>query len=556
MPSPGQLFGRLLLLSMLVPIVALAQPFDDLATAEFQVNTHVANDQRIPEVASDAHGNSVIIWQSRNQDAPSWGVHAQRFDAQAGALGEEFRVNVFNQGQQDGQHVRMLADGRFVVVWNGRDRDFERAVIQMRRFRADGQPEGGDRRLSNAIDDLQILPRLGLLEDGALVVGWEGRGVSGPSFNIFSRRFNANDQALQAVAQVNQFDDTAQRRVDLAVNDRGNQVIAWQSASQDGSDWGVFARCAILGTSGGAEFLVNQTTVGGQARPRVAMADDGRFAIVWQDTRGASQFNYQRVMVRLYDPACQPLTGEIQVNQFDEGVQDLPDISIDGHGVYIVVWQNYPPDFEFQGIYGRRLDSSGTFLGDEFKISQEIIAYQDYPAVEGLPDGGFMAVWETIGQDGSGFGIFARRFFGPGPARLELTGGGQQAARTGTAFAEPLQVQLLDQWGLPQAGRVLVFEASDVGPGALFADGSDVAVLITDDNGEVSVAVRANEQPGHHVVLVSVDGAGLTLPIALSNVVDGHAAVPVSLGSGPVPGVLIFLILFLAWQRRALLIST
>ena len=140
-------------------------------------------------------------------------------------------------------------------------------------------------------------------------------------------------------------------------------------------------------------------------------------------------------MLRRFDADCQPAGPETQVNQFDEGIQDLPEIGLDGDGHYVIVWQSFPEDFEQQGIYGRRMTLAGEFLGDEFAIHQEIEAYQDFPTVSGLPDGGFIVTWESAGQDESGFGIYARRFLGPAPARLELLGGDNQQTEVGQPFA-------------------------------------------------------------------------------------------------------------------------
>jgi hypothetical protein len=545
MPTGAAVAGLILTGLLLLPATARGQPFDAFATPEFQVNTHVRADQRIPSIAGDASGNTVVVWQSRNQDGQSWGVHGQRLNALGQQLGAEFRINVFNQGAQDGQHVQMLPDGRFVVAWNGLTRSSPRLQIQMRRFAANGQPMAGDISLGDSPDRPQILPRLGLLGDGALVASWDGSRVFGDTFDIVTRYFSVGDEALTPSIQTNQFDQTAQRHSDLAVDGRGRHVVAWQSSGQDGDAWGVFARCLEFRGGGGDEFMINETTEGSQARPRVAMVADGRFAIAWQDNRGQSSFAYQRVMVRLYDADCQPLSGEIQVNQFDEGIQDLPEISVDGDYGLIVVWQSFPPEFEQQGVYGRRLHLDGRFLGDEFRISQEIEAYQDFPVVQGLPDGGFMVAWETSGQDGSGFGIYARRFFGPGPARLELRRGGGQAVTVGEVFPELLEVQVLDQWGVPQAGRQVRFSASNSGASAAFGDSGGVFDGTSDAEGRVAVQATAGPVAGQHAVRVDVPDTDLVVFITLQNLAGaaGLEPLPVPLAGWPLRLLLIVLVL-------------
>lgn len=405
----------MLALAMLIAGAAQAEWLPPEGLPEFQVNTHIPNDQRIPVLAVDAAGNSVIVWQSRNQEDQGWAVYAQRVDTAGELVGPEFRINQFNIGNQEGHHVQMQADGRFLVVWHGPDRGSaaNATLIQQREFSADGKALTAEQRVSEELQQLQFLPRVAWHPDGRRVVAWDGQAIVSSSFDVLRRRFNAAGEPLSEVEAANQFTTSAQRRAEVVMAADGRYVVAWQSATQDGSDWGIFARCFSLDGPAGDEFLVNQTTQGAQARPRMAMAPDGHFAVVWQDNTGLSSFDYQRVMVRQFGPDCQPLGDELQVNEFDQHIQDLPEIGVDSEGNYVLVWQNFPPDFAEQGIYGRWLDRDGAFRGSSFRISQEVEAYQDYPAVQALPDGGLIATWETIGQDGSGFGIYARRMAAP-----------------------------------------------------------------------------------------------------------------------------------------------
>src|SRR5688500_15253514 len=60
---------------------------------EFRANTYTAGDQSGGAVATDAAGNSVVVWGSALQDGSGTGVYAQRFDAAGAPVGGEFRVN-------------------------------------------------------------------------------------------------------------------------------------------------------------------------------------------------------------------------------------------------------------------------------------------------------------------------------------------------------------------------------------------------------------------------------------------------------------------------------
>ncbi|MGY6586826.1 MAG: hypothetical protein ACXIUB_00915 [Wenzhouxiangella sp.] len=328
------------------------------------------------------------------------------------AEGGEQAINAINAGSQESPRAARLADGRLAAVWLGpADRPSAERIF-WRALNPQGFPEQTEQVISQAADDPHGPPRLAALPDGSVEVAWEQR-PPGSGFNVYSRRVDADGLPLGPAEQVNVFETSAQRSVDLASDGLGRVALAWQSANQDGSGWGVFARCREANGQLGQEFQVNQSVEGGQTRPRVARHADGPFAITWQDNRGFGPFEYQRVMVRAFTADCQSLGPEWQVNIDDEGMQDLPVIAALVDGSYVVVWQDFPPDFAEQGIRARRVSATGEPGGPAFRVSQETAAYQDFPDVVALPDGGFAVVWETLGQDASGFGIFARLFVSP-----------------------------------------------------------------------------------------------------------------------------------------------
>lgn len=518
---------------------------------EFRINTFEPGDQRIPLIASNAAGDSVVIWQSRNQDAAGWAIYAQRLDIELEFQGSEFRINDFNIGSQDGQSLVMAADGSFAVAWNGQDRLSQTDVISVRRFGPDGTPLADDRRLSETTGASQLLPRLGLTDDDQLVVSWEDANEVS-SFDILSRRADARGGPLGPITPLNVSTTGAQRRVDLAVAGDGSVVAVWQDAVLDGSDWGVFLRCLDSRGLGPSEVQVNQFTTGQQSRPRVARANDGRFAIVWQDNRGQSSFVYRRIMARLFDASCQPLGPEVQVNQFDEGIQDQPAIAVDGAGNYVLAWQSFPDDFELQGIYARRLGRDGQFLSDEFRVSQELEAFQDFPSVSVLPGDGSLFVWESAGQDESGFGIYARRFAGPLAAELRIIAGADQVSPVNEPYGQALIVEVRDQWGQLRLNEPVRASSPSDSAGVVFANGQDQIEITTDVQGRALFQMTANAASGRFELLLEAPQSGEQQRVALENLrLQGDVM------AIPVPGLapwafLILIVLMIALGRSRL----
>jgi hypothetical protein len=68
-------------------------------------------------------------------------------------------------------------------------------------------------------------------------------------------------------------------------------------------------------------------------------------------------------------------------------------------GGFVEVWN---------GVSGQRFDASGNKIGGEFLLNTYTPDQQQNAQVAALKNGGFVATWESNGQDGSAYGIYAR----------------------------------------------------------------------------------------------------------------------------------------------------
>ena len=93
------------------------------AGTEFQINTYTNGDQKSPMVSGFADGGFIVTWTSDGQDGSGLGVYGQRFDGAGSALGSEFPINNYTNGQQENPAVASLGDGRVVVTWNSSGQD-------------------------------------------------------------------------------------------------------------------------------------------------------------------------------------------------------------------------------------------------------------------------------------------------------------------------------------------------------------------------------------------------------------------------------------------------
>src|SRR5262245_55264873 len=76
---------------------------------------------------------------------------------------------------------------------------------------------------------------------------------------------------------------------------------------------------------------------------------------------------------------------------------------------FVVVWHQSDPSTGFYDIVAQRYDASSAPIGTAFQVNTTTNDYQFSPSVAAVP-GGFVVVWQSFNQDGSGYGVYGQRF--------------------------------------------------------------------------------------------------------------------------------------------------
>jgi len=116
---------------------------------------------------------------------------------------------------------------------------------------------------------------------------------------------------------------------------------------------------------------------------------------------------------------AQPAGGEVRVNSYTPGVQRNARVALDGSGRFVVVWESYGEDGSGYGIFGQRYAAGGTPAGTAFRVSTYTSSHQAAASVAvNRTTGAFVVVWRSPGADmpvGSN-GIYAQRYDASGAA--------------------------------------------------------------------------------------------------------------------------------------------
>ncbi len=170
-----------------------------------------------------------------------------------------------------------------------------------------------------------------------------------------------------------------------------------------------------VATASGPEFEVNSYTTGAQAQPKIATDLAGDYVVVWQ-SYGADGSGYG-IFAQRYNAAGIAQGSEFQVNTDTAGNQEFPVVAMDAAGDFVVAWQSYGEDGSQYGIYAQRYNASGAAAGGEFLVNSYVTGQQMLPSVAMDFEGDFVVAWESNDEDGGGFGIYAQQFNSSGVAQ-------------------------------------------------------------------------------------------------------------------------------------------
>lgn len=308
----------------------------------FQVNTVIAGVQAEPAVAMDNAGNFIVVWSSNGTDGSGWGVYGQRYDAAGNPLGGEFQVNVTTAGNQNQPSVAADADGDFVVTWTSANLDGMGLGIAGRRYNAAGIPQGAQFIVNSYTDGDQVLSAVAMDDAGNFTVVWQSDYSPTSSIGIFMQRYSAAGSAVGFLTVVNTTTNGYQLAPSIGMNGAGTYVVAWTSdrldgVPQDGDGRGVFAqRYTSAGAKTGLEFGVNATTAGHQQYPSVAVATTGEFVIAWESA--AQDGSGWGAYAREYTAAGVSIGAEFRLNTTTAGAQHGVAVAMVGGGDYVGVW--------------------------------------------------------------------------------------------------------------------------------------------------------------------------------------------------------------------------
>lgn len=190
----------------------------------------------------------------------------------------------------------------------------------------------------------------------------------------------------------------------IASLSNGDHVLVWQSNGQDNypaDDGGVYARIYdVQGNPKGAEFLINTLHRSNhQGSPAVSALSDGGFVVTY-DCLGGLDDNASGIEVKLYDFAGNVVKTEFLANATTSNQQQNSHVASFSQGTgggFVVVWESVGQDAltggNQTGVFAQIFDRFGAKVNNEFLVNSTVDGDQEQASIASLSGDRFVVTW-------------------------------------------------------------------------------------------------------------------------------------------------------------------
>ena len=380
--------------------------------------------------------------------------------------------------------------------------------VMGQRYDAAGNPAGGEFTVASSkiYNNLESPPAVIALAGGGFAVAWN----EDTSYHVKVQRFDASGNAVGSLIDV--YGSGATYNPSITATADGGFVVTASIGTTSGvanANSVLLRRFTADGTPLGTAITLVTGNVG-TAYGTVAALSSGNLVTLWRAGDGSGGGLFGRIL----GPSGINIGPDFQVNTTTAGDQKVPVITALADGGFVVAWQSAGQDGAGWGIYARRFDAAGIAVGSEFRVNTTAAGDQTLPAVTALADGGFSIAWTSNGQDGFGLGVYAQRYSAAGTA----VGGETRVAQTN--FSDQGQPSIT---GRPDGGWVVAWMGnSTVGLGS----GNDIYSRIYAPTTMAPVIVAPDRR-------IAVSAA----PIQVSELFDVQSQTATASRPGGVPAV-------------------
>jgi hypothetical protein len=400
-------------LAVAAPAVVFGQTNSYLTNGvEYAIAGSLPGDQTHPSLAINTRGG-YLVWEDNRTDGDGLGISARQLDKTLSGTFSSFRVNWIGAGDQELPQVALLNNGGAVFVWQGGQRSYQHIYARFLSASGTWVTPASDVLVNTFTNNFQVNPAVAVLANGNVVVAWGSfNEFSGNSLqDVYAQVLSPTGQKVGGEFLVNQFTSYNQRTPAIAGLSGGRFVVAWISEQERFfNSVDIYARIFNADGSSSLNEIPVNTSTNVCANPSVVAAPNGGFMLGWSEKDLASiTTNSWDVYARAFlntGVAAGPVT---RLNQYRLGDQYAPKLASLGSDV-LAVWTSLGQDGSREGVFGRFLHSDLTPQGNEFLVNTTTIGSQIHPAIAADGVGRFLVAWSSFAGLAPGFDLFAQRY--------------------------------------------------------------------------------------------------------------------------------------------------
>lgn len=399
------IIAAILLLTPQSVFVQGSNPQSLYGQTDFRINDDSGNTrQAAPSVVIAADGSSVVVWyDERNGKADIFG---QRFDGAGLSNGANFQVNDLsgagNPYYPVEPDIAIDFNGNFIIAWD----DF-RTSIMGQRYKYSGERLSVNFMAHDTLAAHGVASALAMDGNGDFAICW------GVYPLLYLQLFNAGGARSAKVIKIRAQPVSSGETYDapaVLLDNKGNSVMAWLSTTPSNYSSIYGQRFDKTGASMGNPFQIssaNTNAAFGYAyfnMVNLAGDDKGNCVVVWKDNRNGNADIYgQR-----FQADATALGDNFRIND-DAGAteQSAPAVAMDVEGNFGVAWtdkRNGNSD-----VYAQLFDKTGQRVGENFKVSHELLTSNQIAPSLAMRNGVMMVVWQDDRDATRNFDVWANR---------------------------------------------------------------------------------------------------------------------------------------------------
>ncbi len=292
-------------------------------------------------------------------------------------------------------------NGRRIHVWIAYG-EVSRGDVFVRRFDAEGNPLEDPRLVNTTTDDDQWRTRVAAASDGSFLVIFDSNeplpGGGADRDVVRSQAYDAdgNEEASGEQLLSTLLPAALSLNIDVAAlrssdGSPAGYVAVWMSNASSGNDTGLGIEGCLVSSTGvpSAQFQVPSDPDGGQIEPSVTELADGGFLVTWIES--------SQVWGRRFNSAGGPVGNDFVISTSFVAQKLENDAAIGWDGRVLVTWSEQEDNggTNAREIYARLFDADLNPLGPDFRVNTVLDDDQTEPRIADLGPKGFLVFWES-----------------------------------------------------------------------------------------------------------------------------------------------------------------